>query len=193
MLSLPIRALALLALGLAVACGKPTGVPAPSSSNSQKLPFDREARPKGISPSQSLIPATTRLAEGTSLIVRLQKSLSSASAQAGESFEGTLDDPVMVDAQPLIARGAPVTGRVLDAEPAASGRNSGYLRIALVSVNVGGRTVLIETSSIFAKAASHDDHVNTRTSTVMKQKDVTFAPDRRLTFRLAQSVDLPKD
>ncbi len=193
MLSLSIRAVPLLALALAVACGKPTGVLGPSSGNTQKLPFDREARPKGLSPSQSLIPATTRLAEGTSLTIRLQKSLSSASAQAGESFDGTLDDPVIVDGQPLIARGAPVTGRVLDARSAGSSRNAGYIRIALASVNVGGKTVLVETSSIFAKAASHDDRAATGTSTVTQQKDVAFAPDRRLTFRLAQPVDLPRE
>ncbi|MFZ3263112.1 MAG: hypothetical protein WA172_03865 [Terriglobales bacterium] len=191
MLSLPIRALALLALGLAVACGKPTGVPAPSPGNTQKLPFDREARPNGISPSQSLIPATARLVEGTSLTIRLQKSLSSASAQAGESFEGTLDDPVLVDGQPLIARGAPVSGRVLDARSASSGRNAGYLRIALVSVNVGGKTVLIETSSIFAKGTSHGERAATGAGVVTNQQDVVFAPDRRLTFRLAHSADLP--
>src|ERR1039458_9735054 len=92
-LSWAIRAFAVLALGFTVACGKPTGVPEPSPGNTQKLPFDRESRSKGISPSQSLIPATTRLAEGTSMTIRLQKTLSSASAQAGDSFEGTLDDP----------------------------------------------------------------------------------------------------
>jgi hypothetical protein len=193
MLSWAIRAFAILALGLAVACGKPTGVPEPSPGNTQKLPFDRESRSKGISPSQSLIPATTRLAEGTSMTIRLQKTLSSASAQAGDSFEGTLDDPVLVDGQPLIARGAAVTGRVLDAKTSDSGRNPGYMRIALVNVNVGGKTVLIETSSVFAKAASHDGHAATGAGAVTNQKDVVFSPDRRLTFRLAQSADLPRD
>lgn len=189
MLSLATRAVAVLALALAVACGKPTGIPEPSPGNTQKLPFDRESRSKGISPSQSLIPPTTRLAEGASMTIHLQKTLSSASAQAGDSFEGTLDDPVVVDGQPLIPRGSAVTGRVLDAKPSGSGRNLGYMRIALVSVNVGGKTVLIETSSIFAKAASQGERA--AAGAVTNQKDVVFAPDHRLTFRLVHSADLP--
>src|ERR1035438_1750739 len=193
MASLAICAFAVLGLGFTVAYRKPTGMPEPAPGNTKKLPFDRESRSKGISPSQSLIPATTRLAEGTSMTIRLQKTFSSASAHAGDSFEGTLDDPVLVDGQPLIARGAAVTGRVLDAKPSASGSNPGYIRIALVSVNVGGKTVLIETSSVFTKAATNGEHATTGAGAVMNQKDVVFSPDRRLTFRLAQSADLPRD
>jgi hypothetical protein len=193
MASLAIRAFAVLALGFAVGCGKPTGVPEQSSGNSQKLPFDRESHSNGISPSQSLIPPTTRLAEGTSMTVHLQKTLSSASVQAGDSFEGVLDEPVLVDGQPLIARGSAVTGRVLDAKPSGRSRNPGYMRLALVSVNVGGKNVLIETSSIFAKAASHSGRAIKGASSDTNQKDVVFTPERRLTFFLAQPADLPRD
>ena len=193
MATLAIRAVAVLLLGFAVACGKPTGVPEPSPGTTQKLPFARESRANGISPSQSLIPATTHLAEGTSIVIRLGSALSSASAQAGNSFEGTLDEPVVVDGQSLIPRGAAVTGRVLDAKPSTGNRNPGYLRIALVSVDVAGKTVLINTSSIFAKgkADSHDERPTAALGGVTNQKEVVFTPDRRLTFHLAQAVDLP--
>lgn len=182
MLSYIFRAFVLLAVVFAVACGKPTGVPQPSPGNAQKLPFDRASRANGISPSQTLIPPTKRLVEGTTLTTRLRQTLSSANAQSGTSFSGTLDEPVEVDGQPLIARGALVTGRVLDAKPSASG-NPGYLRIALVSVNVADKPVLIETSSIFVKGVSPTEDAN--------HADVVFSPDRRLSFRLAQPTDLP--
>ena len=193
MATLAFRAVVVLALAVAVGCGRPTGVPDPSPANTQKLPFDRESPTKGLSPSKSLIPATTPLAEGTSLAIHLQKTLSSASAQAGDSFEGTLDEPVVVDGQPLIARGAAVTGRVLDAKPSGSGRNSGYLRIALLSVDVGGKTVLIDTSSIFAKAkgGSHGDRADKGAGMDTNAKEIVFTPDRRLTFRLVQAAELP--
>jgi hypothetical protein len=61
------------------------------------------------------------------------------------------------------------------------------MRIALVSMNVSGKTVLIETSSIFAKAATSGERAPTTTGA----NDVSFTPDRRLTFRLARSTDLP--
>ena len=174
-----------LALSLAAACGKPTGVPQPSPNDTQLLPFDRESRPNGISPSQSLIPPTKRLAAGTSISIRLRTPLSSASAHAGDSFDGTLDAPVVVDAQALIAPGAAVTGRVLDAQHSTGARNPGYLRIALVSVNVGGKTILLDTSSIFAKGTARNPNTDA------SARDVAFPPERRLTFHLTESTDLP--
>jgi hypothetical protein len=177
-------------LALAAACGKPTGVPEPSPTNTQKLPFDRESRSTGVSPTQSLIPPT-RLNEGTSLTVRLQKPLSSATASAGDSFEGIIDEPVVVDDQPLIARGAAVTGRVLDAKHSGGNRDPGYLRIALVSIDVAGKTVLIDTSSIFAKAKSPSKEGRTAGGADVPNREIVFTPDRRLTFRLAQAADLP--
>lgn len=183
------RAIGTVLLLFSIACGRPTGVPDPPSGISQRLPFDRESRPNGISPSQSLIPATGHLAEGTSLTVHLTKPLSSASSHPGDNLEGVLDEPVMADGQIMIDRGAVVTGRVLDVRHAEGTRIPGYLRIALVSVDSGGKPVLIETSSIFVKGGAHEDHsqVANRAS---GSKDVVLTTDRRLTFRLAQAAVL---
>lgn len=181
------RAIVVLALTLALACGKPPGVPQPSPDSTQKLPFDRESRANGISPSQSLIPPTKRLAGGTAISIHLRTTLSSASAHAGDSFEGALDEPVVVDGQPLIAPGAAVTGRVLDAHPSSGGRNPGYLRIALVSVSLAGKTILLDTSSIFAKASPRNANVDAGGAA----RDIAFTPDRRLTFHLTEATDLP--
>ena len=76
-----------------------------------------------------------------------------------------LDEPITIDGKTLVARGTPATGRVLEAKPSASSRGSspegalepGYLRIVLVSLNVGGRPVMIETSSIFAKGGPREE------------------------------------
>jgi hypothetical protein len=184
---------ALLALANVVSCSKPTGVPDSSAKSGQKLPFDREASTKGISPSQSLIPPTRRLLEGTSISVRLRNTYSSATAHAGDTFQATLDEPVIVDDQPLIPRGSPVIGRVLDAQRATEGgRNPGYLRLALVSLGVGGKPIAIETSSIFAKGNATDEHApETTADGTVNRSDIALTPDRRLTFHLTQPIDLP--
>jgi len=192
-------AVILLVLGLLCACGRPPADNASNSADSQKLPFDRQPRSTGISPSQSLIPSTTKLPEGTPIPIRLQSALSSASSHAGDTFNATIDEPVVIDGQTLVARGTPATGRVLEAKPSASSRGRllepGYLRIVLVSLNVGGRPVMIETSSIFAKGGSREER-NPATgkasgdTTKDRDRDVVFGIDRRLSFRLAQTVDL---
>jgi hypothetical protein len=195
-------AIVLLTLSLLCACGRPpaaSGDNASNSSDSQKLPFDRESRSSGISPSQLLIPSTTKLPEGTPIPVRLQSALSSASSHAGDTFSATIDEPVVIDGQTLVARGTSASGRVLEAKASAGSRGSspasslepGYLRVVLVSLNVGGRTVAIETSSIFAKGGSREER-SPAPGVVPAggQKDIMLARDRRLNFRLAQTVDL---
>jgi hypothetical protein len=195
----------LLTLSFLCACGRP---PAESSSNSadaQKLPFDRQPRSTGISPSQSLIPSTTKLPEGTPIPIRLQSTLSSASSHAGDIFSATIDDPVVIDGQALVARGTSATGRVLEAKPSGHSIGSplepGYLRIVLVSLNIGGKPITIETSSIFAKGGSREERnppagtasgasQKDRDKDKDKDKDIIFGTDRRLNFRLAQTVDL---
>src|ERR1700675_2746703 len=197
-------AIILLMLSLVCACGRPTsdsGGNASNSADSQKLPFDRQPRPTGISPSQSLIPSATKLPEGTPIPIRLQSALSSASAHAGDSFSATVDEPVVIDGQTLIDRGAPATGRVLEAKPSANspGRSlesslaTGYLRLVLVSLNIGGRPVMIETSSLFAKGGVREERNRANgaaSGASRKDRDIVFGIDRRLTFRLAQTVDL---
>ena len=175
-----------LALVFTFACGRPPANP-DSSSNSQRLPFDRSTAAP-TSSDHSLIPANS-VPEGTFLTVHLTKSISSASAHPGDSFEGALDDPIVVDQQTFFPRGTKVSGRVLEAKPANGPNNPGYLRITLISVNVGGKTVLIDTSSIFSKA-SHNDRPSPTGGPLPGSNDVVFAPDRHLTFRLAQAVDL---
>jgi len=190
----------LLALGLISSCGRPPAEDA-SNSDSQKLPFDRQPRSTGISPSQSLIPSTTRLPEGTALPIRLQSALSSLSSHAGDTFSGTIDEPVEIDGRTLVPRGTMVTGRVLEGKAAARSHERspgtslepGYLRLVLVSLNVGGKSVMIETSSIFAKGGPREEQKAAPgkvPGAATKDKDIVFDTDRRLNFRLAQTVDL---
>ena len=193
-------AIVLLTLSLVCACGRPPAQDASNSANAQELPFDRQPRSTGISPSQLLIPSATKLPEGTPIPIRLQSALSSATSRAGETFTATVDEPVVIDGQTLVARGTPATGRVLEARPSASPRGHsrassaepGYLRIVLVSLNIGGRPVMIETSSIFDSGSREERNSapGTASSASQKDKDIVFGVDRRLSFRLAQTVDL---
>jgi hypothetical protein len=198
-LKLIVLILIVLTLSLLCACGRPPSDNASNSADSQKLPFDRRPRSTGISPSQSLIPSATKLPEGTPIPVRLETALSSASSHAGDTFNAVIEEPVVIDGQELVARGTAATGRVLEAKPSRHSLDPGYLRIVLVSLNVGGKPVTIETSSIFAKGGSREER-NPATGAASgaaakdrdrdRDKDIVFAIDRRLNFRLAQTVDL---
>src|SRR5580658_6429595 len=105
----------LLMLIFLCACSRP---PADSAANadSQKLPFDREPRSNGISPSRTLIPSTTKLPEGTPIPIQLQTTLSSAWSHAGDTFSAIINEALVIDGQTLIPRGTSATGRVLEAK-----------------------------------------------------------------------------
>jgi hypothetical protein len=203
-------AIVLLMLSLLCACGRPPSVSGENASNSadsQKLPFDRQPPSTGITPSQALIPSATKLPEGTAIPIRLLSALSSASSHAGDSFNATLDEPVVIDGQTLLAPGTSASGRVLEAKAAARSRGGapesplepGYLRIVLVSLNVGGKPVMIETSSIFAKGGAREERTpatgaassaSPQDSRKDRDKNIVLGVDRHLNFRLAQAVDL---
>jgi hypothetical protein len=184
----------LLMFSLTNACRRPPEVAPESSSNSgaPKLPFDQRPRSTGVSPSQSLIPSSTKLPEGTPITIRLQTALSSASSHAGDTFTATLDEPLVVDDQMLVPRGAIANGRVLEAKASAGPLEPGYLRVVLVSLNVGNGRVMIYTSSIFAKGVSGEPMGPASRSDkgTGGDRDILFGTDRRLNFRLAQTAEL---
>jgi hypothetical protein len=58
-------------------------------------------------------PETLSIPAGTPISVRLQQSLSSASAVPGERFEAVLDQPIEVNGRIVLPAGAAVTGHVV--------------------------------------------------------------------------------
>ena len=123
-----------------------------ADENSQQLPFDQGSGHGWFgsrSPAQVTIPA------GTPLEVRMQSSVSSATASAGQEFEAVLDEPLVVNGKTVAARGADVTGRVIAARHSGRLHDPGYLRITLISLNLHGQAMPVHTSSVFVQAGSH--------------------------------------
>ena len=133
--------IATLALLFSAGCAKaPSSVEA-ADENSQQLPFDQGSGHGWFgsrSPVQVTIPA------GTPLEVRMQSSVSSATASAGQEFEAVLDEPLVVNGKTVAARGADVTGRVIAARHSGRLHDPGYLRITLSSITLNGKAVPVE-------------------------------------------------
>jgi hypothetical protein len=193
---------------------------ADQSTASQQLPFERASGKSGISPTASL--ASAGVPAGTSLTIRMQSAVSSTSAHSGDSFEAVLDAPIVIQGETIAPRGAVVRGKVVDAKASGRLRDPGYLRLTLTSISIHGKSLPLQTSSIFVKGASHEkrDLVligggtgagalfgglagggkgaligsavgaagGTGGAYATGKKDVEFAAERRLTFRLTQAV-----
>jgi hypothetical protein len=92
---------------------------------------------------------------GTTIKIRMIDSLSSGKTQTGDTFHGTLEQPIMVDGKEIYPKGADVTGRV--AEVKASGRLSepGELQLVLATIASGNRASSIASEPLVIKAESH--------------------------------------
>jgi hypothetical protein len=170
-------------------------------------------------PPELMIPA------GTPISVRLQESLSSASARPGERFEAVIDEPVVVGDQIVLSVGTLVTGHVTLARRSGRLRHPGELGLTLDTVTVGQQQVPLTTSNIIARGGSHKKRnlawigggsgggaligalaaggkgaligsgigaaAGTTTAFLTGKKNVGFAAERRLRFRLRNDVNVP--
>jgi hypothetical protein len=136
-------------LGLALGCNMTSQRPvAASEAGTQPAPFT-EAK-------------TLTVPAGATIYVRLQQSLTSATAQAGQQFGAVLDEPLVVENQTVVPSGAAVTGKVVAARESGRLHNAGYIRITLDSIAVNGKPVPLETNSVFVGGGS------------FKKRDLTF-------------------
>jgi hypothetical protein len=103
----------------------------------------------------AIVPQTVVIPAGTPISVRLQQSISSQSAQAGQHFEAVLDEPIVINGQTVAEKGADAVGHVVAARQSGRLHDSGFLRIALDSVTVNGKMVPVQSSSIYVQGASH--------------------------------------
>lgn len=117
---------------------------APSAQQQQqmaKAPAPAPAPAPPPPPPPLVVPA------GTSLIVRMGNTINTKTANAGDSFTGTLAQPVAVKGEVAIPSGAGVAGTVVDSKSPGRFKGAGDLVITLNSINVRGVPTTISTNS----------------------------------------------
>lgn len=176
-----------LTLSIGVSCSRPLDVPTDEgSAQAGQTPFhddtsplaestalhSSEVGPENRPPFQNAqnVPA------GTLLMVRLKNPISAAKG-AQNSFVASIDEPVIVEGNTLIPRGAVVSGHVESARLSDVKPGRGYVRLALQSVQVSGVDLPLHTASLFVRQSSPGAASG---STVHLDKG------HRLTFRLME-------
>lgn len=115
----------------------PEDVPAHTATRSSSLHADR----------------LQDLPAGTLLTVRLKAPLYASNPSRNDFFEAVVEQGVAVQGQTIIPKGATALGRVESAQTSKIRPNRGYLRLVLQSVELGGRRVPVQTTSLFAHQA----------------------------------------
>jgi len=158
-----IGALLLISFG----CSKQMGTPststlsrssAMSTESAHAAPFASKTSPlidESKAAGKSLVPQEVIIPSGTAITVRLQNAVSSATSAPGDQFEATLDQPIVIEGQTIASEGAHVFGRVVAARRSGRLLRSGYLRIALSSLDLNGKSVALQSSSVMVAGTSH--------------------------------------
>jgi len=129
--------------------------PAPPQSSSRPSNFDRfngnatgNAVPAPAAASGLVLP------QGTPLTVRMIDSVDSEKAQLGDSFRASIEDPVILNGQTVIPRGADVIARLVNDEKSGKITGKTVLTLALTTVSINGRNVDITTGDVQQASAS---------------------------------------
>lgn len=151
-----ILSLLLLLMALAACSKMPGNADAAQGGNATMAETSSHgAPPFGAQSAKAAPKPAVTVPAGTTISIRLQSAVSSASAQAGDHFDAVLDAPIVVNGRTVAEKGAAAIGRVVLARKSGRLHDSGYLRLTLASLAVGGQQMPVETSSVFAQGAAH--------------------------------------
>lgn len=113
------------------------------AANSSASPAaSQAAAPKQEEPRPPII-----VPPGTTISVTVDQAVSSKDGSPGQRVEASLAEPIVVDGQRVMPRGAKVIGEVTDAKSAGRFKGNAELGITLTSVVVGGQRHTIHTST----------------------------------------------
>ena len=135
----------------------PPAPPAPAPAPPAPAPRERV---RLLRPEESSTPAPASTAKsqtipaGTVLKIRMIDAVDSEVSQVGQTFQASLDDPIMIDGETAVARGADVVAKLV--EDKQSGKISGRteLTLDLVSIRVNGRMVDLNTEEVTTSSDS---------------------------------------
>ena len=116
----------------------PTSNPGQDSGSSSSPP-DRSDPPEPEEPPPPPPPTTAVLPSSTTVKVRLEQALSSKTARAGEPFEASLDEDLVVDGHLLAAEGSRVIGRITNAKKSGKVKGKAQMSIRLDAIVADGK------------------------------------------------------
>jgi hypothetical protein len=95
-----------------------------------------------------------RLQAGTHLVIRMIDGVDSERNRVGQTFAASLDEPVMVNGETVMPRGADVTVKLVDASESGKLTGRTILTLDLMSVRVNGRMVDVNTETVKEESSS---------------------------------------
>jgi len=184
---------------LSCSCSGPAGLhrDEAASGDRRQVPFQQEEEAKPDDPAQTATSSASvsalpfrdaeALPAGTLLTIRLQNPILAGNAMSPADFSAALDEPVALEGGTVVSPGAKVRGRVESARTSLVKRDRGYVCLTLNSIEIDGRSMPLQTASLFVRGMVHP-------TTIAAGGDAAqffrLETGRRLTFRLTESLAL---
>ena len=131
----------------------PPQAPPPFSSQTQGNVFQPEPNNGGVPVPSGNFSSGIEIPAGTPITVRMIDSVDSDRSRMGESFRASVDEPVVVNGNPVIPRGADVVAKLVNDQRSGKIQGRTVLTLALVSIRANDRMLDITTGDV-AQASS---------------------------------------
>jgi hypothetical protein len=129
--------------------------PAPvQRDNYPPPPPPQAAPPQASAPQGAGAMSGITLPVDTHITVRMIDSVDSQTARLGQIFKASIDEPVVLNDQQVIPRGADVLTKLVDDQQSGKIQGRTVLTLALVSINVNGRMVDVTTTDVRTASSS---------------------------------------
>ncbi|MBS1859286.1 MAG: hypothetical protein JST11_28180 [Acidobacteria bacterium] len=136
----------------------PAPVAAPAPPPAPRMREDNVMRPQDAPPPPPppapMAASGVTLPAGTNLVIRMIDGVDSETARVGQSFAASLDQPVMLNGDTVIPRGADVTVKLVDAKQSGKLTGRAELALSLQSVRVNGQMVDVNTQTVSQQSSS---------------------------------------
>ncbi len=97
---------------------------------------------------------TIELPAGTNLVIRMIDGVDSERDSVGQTFAASLDEPVVINGETVIPRGADVVVKLVDATESGKLTGRTTLTVDLMSLKMNGRMVDVNTETVTEQSSS---------------------------------------
>lgn len=118
-----------------------------------RIEFDTD-RQREERETSSAADGSMELPAGTNLIIRMIDAVDSERNSVGQTFTASLDEPIVINGQTAIPRGADVVMKLVDEKESGKLTGRTTLTLDLISLKVNGRTVKVNTETVTEESSS---------------------------------------
>ncbi len=101
-----------------------------------------------VAPAPKPAPKPVVIPAGTPITIRLGQTIDAKTAKPGDTFQGTLAQPVVVHGVTLVPASSPVTGTVAEAKAPGKFSGAGALSIQLTQITIKGTPYPVSTATV---------------------------------------------